>query len=332
LVYAHFGAGGDIMTEKHLTAQIKKMAKVLERTQKENAEKKAPLREKLDEMELWGETETKKYKKLRAEADSIRTISDGTKKTYHDTASAVLREAFHKFGTTHWKDLTPEQTKEILQDRIDKGQKPQTIRKVVAALEYIQDHVNSSRVFKKDNIQITNHQDMLSTLKEQKIIRKSSDSHRYKATPEEALKVIEEMEKYNPFYASIARYEYLTGFRVSEAIRQKGEHVHDDRHHSVKAKGGLDNWVMTNHHTTSEKAFMNDLKANAEEHTGRIFPRQSDGSGGFKSDEQIRLAVTQMAHRCAERLGIHGPNGETFSSHSFRGAFAMNRMEYYAVS
>lgn len=321
------------MSEKYLEAQIKKANKILERAQKENAKKKKPFIEKLDDMKMRGMDGTPEFDKLKEESDKIQTISDGTKKTYSDTAAAVLREAYNKFGVTYWKDLTPEQTQSIIQDRIDSGQKPNTIRKVVHALDYIQNHATATRVFKEEGeMNIINHDYMLNTLKEQKIIRHSEDSHRYKASPDEAEAVLKEMEKINPYLASIARYEYLTGFRISESIRQKAEYIKDDRHLAIKAKGGLNNVVYTNHHTAEEKAFIDDLKANPETSTGRIFHRQPDGDGGFKSDEQIRRAVTQLASRCADKLGIKGPKGETFSSHSFRGAFALNRMDHYAAN
>jgi hypothetical protein len=137
------------------------------------------------------------------------------------------------------------------------------------------------------------------------------------------------MEKRNPYLAAIARYQYLSGFRVSESIRQKGEYISENIHESKKAKGGLDNKVHVDHLTEQEKAFVDDLKKNEDKDTGRIFHRQKDKSGNYKSDEQIRRAVTRLASSCAKKIGIGESTGKTFTSHSFRGGFAHNRMVHY---
>lgn len=316
------------MSEKYLDAQFKKISKVLNRAQVENSEKKKELLRELKNLEKG----TSEWDKLSKEINSIRTISDGTKKTYYDTAKAVLRDAYDKYGITHWKELKPEHTQELLLDRIEAGQSASTIRKVAHALDYINLHATETRVFKeKDNFEITNHQVMLETIEEYGIVRKSSNSHRYKASGDECLAVLEEMKKRDPYLASIAEYQYLTGFRVSEAISQKAEHVDldNDKHHAIKAKGGLNNIVYTNHHTAEEKAFLINLVANSDKETGRIFERRKDEKGNYKSDEEIRRSLTRLASRCAVKLGIGGSNGETFSSHSFRGGFAYNRMTYY---
>ena len=307
-------------------SQYKKLEKVMERAQKENAtekiEKLAALKKLVDG--------TPEYERLSHEIAQIRTISDGTKQTYYDVLKAVLREAERKFGLTQWKHFKKEQAEQIIQDKIAAGESAQNIRKVVHALDFFQEHATKTRVFKENQVEIADHQKNLQTLKEQKVIRKSADSHRYKATKEESLRVIEEMEKYNPHFASIARYQLLTGFRVSEAIRQKTEHVDllNDKHHAKGAKGGLDNVVHTDHHTEDDKAFLKRLLAKTESDTGRLFARQKDDKGNYKSDAQIRHSVTRLARRCADRLGIGG-DGLTFSSHCFRGAFAIDRMLHY---
>lgn len=319
------------MFEKYLVAQLKKVNKILSRAQVENSQKKKELLRELDTL-VEG---TSEYDKLSSEISKIRTISDGTKKTYFDTTAAVLRSAYKKFEISHWKDLKPEHTEELLMDRIAAGQSASNIRKVAHALDFINEHAVQTRVFKEeDNFEVTNHEKMLEVIDEYGVVRTYKDSHRYKATGDECLAVLNEMEKRNPELARIAHYQYLTGFRVSEAIRQKGKHVDlvDDRHHAIKAKGGLDNVVHTNHHKPEEKAFLTGLKANCDEETGRLFQRQKNKQGNYKSDEEIRRAITRLASRCAEKLGISGPNDETFSSHSFRGGFAHNRMLYYCAS
>lgn len=308
-------------------SQFKKLDKVLERAQVENSQfKKQQLKElaKLDEG-------TKEYDVLSKEISQIRTISDGTKETYSDVLKAVLREANEKFGVKDWKNLKKEHTEKIIQGRIDSGQSPQTIRKVAHALDYFQAHAVQTRVFKEKHIDVTDHEKNLEMLKEQKIIRKSSDSHRYRATKDECLAVVKEMAKYDKSLADVAYYQLLTGFRVSEAIRQKVAHIDlaHDRHHAIGAKGGLDNVVHTNHHSESDKAFIASLAASADPDTGRLFHRVKDKKGNYKSDSQVRQAATRLAARCAVRLGIGG-DGQTFSSHCFRGAFGNDRMCHYA--
>ncbi|OOR15771.1 tyrosine-type recombinase/integrase [Bacillus mycoides] len=316
------------MTEKYLDAQLKKLNKILTRAQQENSEEKKQLLKKLDGLEKG----SSQWDKLSREINGIQTISDGTKENYYNYTAAVLRDAYEKFGVAHFKNLTPEKTEELLRDRIQNGQSANTIRNVAHALDFVNKHAVKTRVFKeKDNFQITNHSKMLETIKEKNVKRSYKDSHRYKATGTECMEVIEEMKKYDPHLASIAQYQYLTGFRVSEAISQKANlmDLENHKHHAVKAKGGLDNVVHTNHHNSEEKAFLAELKASHDKETGRVFARQKDADGNYKSDKQTRLALTRLARRCADRLGICGPGGETFSSHSFRGGFAHNRMVHY---
>ena len=170
----------------------------------------------------------------------------------------------------------------MLLDRIAGGQSASTIRKVAHALDYVNEHATATRVFKeKDNFEITNHQAMLETIEEYGVIRTYKDSHRYKASGDECLAVLEEMEKRDPYLANIARYQYLTGFRVSEAIRQKSEYMdlENGKHHAIKAKGGLNNVVYANHLNNEEKGFLAGLKANYDEETGRILHRQKNNRG-----------------------------------------------------
>lgn len=317
-----------IMSEKYLDAQLKKLKKVLARAQQENSATKKELLKELDGLEKG----TSEWDKLSNEINKIQTISDGTKENYYNYTAAVLRDAYEKFGVTHFKNLTAEKTEELLMDRIKGGQSPNTIRNVAHALDYVNKHAVKTRVFKeKDNFEITNHSKVLETIKKNDVKRNYKNSHRLKATGDECRAVIDEMRKYNPHLANIAEYQYLTGFRVSEAISQKAESMdlENNKHHAIKAKGGLNNIVHTNHHTEGEKAFLSDLKVNYDKETGRVFARQKDKDGNFKSDKQIRTALTRLARRCADRLGISGPGGETFSSHCFRGGFAHNRMVHY---
>lgn len=308
-------------------SQYKKLDKVFSRAQLENSDEK---KEKLIELEELTKG-TPEYEKKSKEIGQIRTISDGTKQTYKDVLKSVIRESERKFGVTEWKNLKPEHTESILNDKIARGESPNNIRKVVHALEFFQVHTVKTRVFKEKHIDVCDYQKNLDTIREKGVIRRSADSHRYKATKEESLLVIEEMEKYNPKLAAVARYQLLTGFRISEAIRQKLEYVDlvNDKHHAIGAKGGLNNVVSTNHHTQKDKEFLSELMKKPESGTDRIFHREKDKNGNYKSDEQIRLSMTRLANRCAKRLGIGG-DGLTFSSHSFRGAFALDRMEYYA--
>lgn len=317
------------MDYKKLDSQLKSLKKILERAQNENASEK---KQKLKNLEALvpGSSD---YNKLSSDINKIGTISDGTKQTYFDVGKAVLREAYRRYGITKLKHLTPDKTKEIIESKISSGESAQNIRKTIHALDYIQKHAAKTRVFKeKHSIQLTNHTDMLDMLKDKKVIRRSSDSHRYKATKEECEKVIELMQQHNPYLADIAKYQLLTGFRVSEGIRQTSNNIQIDKdiHYAIGAKGGLDNIVHTDHQTEKEKEFMRHLVGNPEQGTNRIFHRQKDIEGNYKSDVQIRKAVTDLASKCAKKLGIGGDNGETFSSHSFRGAFAHSRMEYYA--
>ena len=308
-------------------SQFKKLSKVFARAQFENAAEKKEKKIELDKL-VAGSPE---HVKLGKEIGQIRTISDGTKQTYSDVMKSILRTAERDFGVSEWKHLKKEHTEAILQDKIEKGESGQNIRKVMSALDYFQKHATKTRVFKEKHIDLTDHPKNLKMLKDKSVERSYLKSHRYRASKEESLAVIEEMEKRNPFLAAIARYQLLTGFRVSEAIRQEFSHIDldNDRHGAFKAKGGLNNIVHTGHHASDDKAFVANLIANHDKETNRIFRRQKDDAGNYKSDEQIRLAITRLASRCAKKLGIGG-DGLTFSSHCFRGSFGNDRMKYYA--
>jgi len=314
------------MSEKYLIPQLKKLNKILERAQKENAD----LKEQLEDQLRKTPKGTYEYNDLIRKIKKVPTISHGTKKTYYDTTAAVLKDAYEKFGITHWKQLKPEHTEQLLVERIKSGQSPSTIRKVAHSLEYVNQHAQKTRVF-NENFNITDHTKMLKIMKENKVIRKAENSHRYKANSDECQAVLKEMEKRNPYLASIARYQFLTGFRVSEAISQKEKNldIENGKHIAEKAKGGLTNIVHTNHHNQEEKEFLENLKKNYDKETGRIFHRQKDSKGNYKSDVKIQSALTRLAGRCAKKLGIGGSKGQTFSSHSFRGGFALIRMTHY---
>lgn len=123
----------------------------------------------------------------------------------------------------------------------------------------------------------------------------------------------------------------MTGFRVSEAIRQTKKNVKLDSniHIAIGAKGGLNNIVHTDHHDEFQRDYIKHLINNPEPGSNRIFHRQKDAKGNYKSDEQIRKAVTDLANKCARKLGVSGNKGKTFSSHCFREAFAHERMLHY---
>ena len=326
LIFSVFGAWEVFVGVKN--SQIKGVDKVFERTQLENAKVKKELIKERDKFEK----NSKEWNQWNEKAQQIRTISDGTKKTYSDDVKAVIREANRLFGITRFKELTPEMTQHLIINKINRGESAQTIRKMVHALEFFQTHATQTGAFKENQINITNHASNLQLLKDNNVIRRSSDSHRYRATKEESIKVIEEMAKVDPFLADIAKYQLLTGFRVSEAIRQQEKNINvaPDRVKSEKAKGGLTNVIAIDHLNQEEKQFLNDLKNKADEETGRIFERQTKiKDDRYKSDERIRQEVTKLAHECAKNLGIGGA-GKTFSSHSFRGAFALERVKFYA--
>ena len=74
------------MSEKYLDAQLKKVGKILSRAQNENSQKKKELLRELDKLEKG----TSDYDRLSNQISKIRTISDGTKKTYYDTTAAFF--------------------------------------------------------------------------------------------------------------------------------------------------------------------------------------------------------------------------------------------------
>lgn len=266
----------------------------------------------------------------RNNAGTNQGISDGTAKTYSDMNKATLRYAFNKMGVSRVQDLTPAHTQAIIQEKINNGYSANNIRQTAHALEYLQKNAVLTGVFKdKHKVNITNHKQNLRMIKEQKIYRKAEDSHRYKAHREEALKVIEEMKKRNKVYADIARTQLLTGGRVTETARLKAADMdlEHDRITFRKAKGGLTNVVHINHLTSEEKAFLFTLREKAIDES--LF-RPKDKNGNYLSiSKQVRKNVTALASKCANKLGI-GNEEQTFSSHSFRGAFGYDRADSYA--
>jgi integrase len=286
------------MANNKLDAQLKKIEKVFNRAQVENQK-------------------------------SATSISDGTKRTYSDMMKAVLREANRRFGISKIKDLKPEHTQAILQDKIARGQSASNIRKTAHALEYFQQNAVKTRVFKeKHGVDITAHDENLKLIKDQGVIRKSENSHRYKANRKEAVDVIDEMRKRNEVYADIAKVQLLIGGRVSETIALKAKNINLDNNTVMfeNAKGGLTNIVHINHLSNDEKAFLRGLKDNEKD--GRLF-RPKDENGQYYSDERLRRSVTNLAGASAKKIGI-GTEEKTFSSHSFRGAYGLDRADIYA--
>ncbi|GEN55523.1 hypothetical protein [Halobacillus faecis] len=317
--------------KKKLAAQDKKIRKVLKRAQRSNAAKKKELLKELE-----GYTKgTIEYQRTLNRIKQIPTIGDGTVVTYGDKAKVILKEANKKFGIREWKHFKPEHAKELLQDRIDRGLVAGTVRQTCHALEYINKHVNEMNVFKKSQkIEITDHQGMLEKVAENGIVRRAQDSTRLKATPDDCRRVLIEMERYNPRYASIARYEFLSGFRINDSVKQKVMYIDikNNKHESRKSKGGLNNIVYTSHHNDEDKRFLEEIKRCADQGTGRIFERFKNNEDNYRSDKLVSKSVSELAKRCANRLGIKGPRGETFTSHSFRGGFGLERMEVYAAN
>jgi len=156
------------MSEKVLNEQLKLMEEMMYKVQKEKAEKAEPLEEALWEWEMKGEEETEEYIKLKEELQSIRNISPQTVNHYYYQAAFALKKAHEQFGITHWKDLTPQHTKEILLDRIHNGQRISSLKSFVHSLNFIQNHINSSHLFENDTIKLTNHEELINILKGQK--------------------------------------------------------------------------------------------------------------------------------------------------------------------
>ena len=256
-------------------------------------------------------------------------IADGTVQTYTDMNKATMRRAFKNFGISRIQDLKPEHVQSIVQQKINNGNSANNIRQTVHAMKYLQDNVLTTGFFKeKHGINMVNHDANLKMLKDQKIIRRAEDSHRYKAERMEALWVVEEMEKRNKVFADIGKTQLLLGGRVTETARLKAENIDLDGNRVLfkDAKGGLDNVVHINHLSGDEKAFLKDLKDNAKD--GLLF-RPRDKLGNYLDKKQVRLGVTELANNCAKKMGV-GTEEKTFSSHSFRGAFAHDRGDIYA--
>ena len=274
------------------------------------------------------------------EYESTRGLSDGGKKTYFKDFERVRKEIYYKYGISDVEKIEYKHFKGVISDRIESGQSPNTIKKVVQAVNFVQSVGVETGVFK--NLNLTDHEDMLQYLKNEDIERSYSNSHRYKADENECQRVIEELYTYKDGkykdYAELARLQLLTGGRRSEVIglETKEVHVNEQKVEFLDAKGGLDNTVWCNHWTFNDKTFVSNLiDSSRERHFSKsniddekIF-RFKDKNGNYMTEDKVAERLNRLVKEAAERIGV-GEEGKTFTSHSLRGGYAHGRVKQYS--
>ncbi|UBM53203.1 hypothetical protein [Bacillus sp. CRB-7] len=130
-------------------------------------------------------------------------------------------------------------------------------------------------------------------MKEEDIVRRSSDSHRYKANADECKAVIDELYNYQggkyKDFADLARMQFLSGGRRSEVIGllDKEVHVEDKIVEFNDAKGGLDNKVWVNHWSKDDKNFVANLVRNADE-DGKIFRLKNESGSIYQKKKLLK--------------------------------------------
>lgn len=309
-----------VSVNKTYDGHTKKLARFFEQAQKKKLSNKKP-----------------QYDEITGE-EIKRGLADGASETYFDAIQSGRTKIYDKFGISDPLKIKKEHTDWLIREDMA-GLSVNHIKKTEQAFNFLNSHAVASGVYKKvkeEDLDIIDHKEMLEYFREEGIVRSSEHSHRYKANDLECEDVIAEMYAFaggkNAEYADIARFEYLTGGRGIEAIRQQNRYIdlENEKVDFINAKGGLNNTVWAHHWTNEDKKFIKGLIDNADE-DGRLF-RIKDENGNYRTDYEVKKTVNDMAKRAAKRINLDTGDKE-FTAHCFRGGFAYARTtEYTSLS
>lgn len=280
------------------------------------------------------------YEAQKKWAKSDDAIGDGTSETYLEVVAAGIRACKEKYDIADVKKIKFEHIKGIIEDKIAAGESDSTINKWIHGWQKFEKACNDTQFFGEKEIHYMDKEVMKEVKIENSVKRSYKDSHRIVAVEDDCLKVINEMEKRNPDYADVARVQVMLGLRVSEAWSLKPHNIdlENKKVYADNAKGGLNNVVWLNHLTQDDLSFLKELKERpiTDVGSGRIFARMKDSKGNYVSDDTMRTRITKAVSRAASKVGLNNietPTGtKTFSSHTFRGAFAIARSMEYATN
>lgn len=320
---------------KKLEASCKKIEKVFEKMQ----HKKISVKKK-----KWEE----KGRKGREPGG----IGENTVETYSELIKSLLRDVNNRYGVADASKITQDMVNQIIQERIDSYHAGNTkeasnLKGLAAAIKAFDLGVQETNIFKnKNKFTLADADEIRERLKEQHIYRHSKTSTVLRATPKESISVLENIKAsgydtdIRKMAYSVGKIAMLTGGRVSSilSIKSRAISVHQNQITFVGDKGGLTRTVEVDKATAS---FLSELKKERDE--GQVLFTSKRKNGTFKSIKETRKAISRIIDNAGEHLDrvesvkIRGKDGghkwvdvkRSFSMHSFRKSFALERTQVY---
>ncbi len=284
-----------------------------------------------------------------------KRLSATTIKTYEDMTLSIFREINNKFGVEQIFEVKEEHINQIVQERIEKyhnGELKQAwnLKTMCAALKAFNLGVQETNIY-KEKFTLGDPDLIRETLKEKNIVRKSKSTSVLNATPEECKSVLENIR--NKGYDTdtremayhLGKIALETGGRISATIKLRVSDISidkDKRSITFKGdKGGLTRTVQI----SEETAEYLELLMRGKKDNQLIFSsKRLDGT--FKPVEETRKELSKIFKQAGEHLTrneeiqVKDKDGnkkivevkKTFSAHSFRKAFTLDRAAQYFQS
>lgn len=280
-------------------------------------------------------------------------MSQGTVKTYADLTISLMRDVHAKYGTSDITKVKKEQVAEIFQERIDKYHNSNTseasnLNSIASAISAFNKGVKETNIFKKE-LELGDPVGMRDSLREQNVFRNSKASKTLRATPEESLKVIDNIKRSGydtrtrTTAAAISQIAYATGGRISSILKLTPSDIEFDEKTNkirfLKDKGGLTRSVEVTDKDTMK--FLKEL-TDGKKPNERLFSfKRKDGT--FLPVSEMRKSVTNIITTAGreftrtEKVRVKDKDGKykyvsvqrKFTPHSFRKSFALQRCHEY---
>lgn len=269
-------------------------------------------------------------------------LSESSMEGYGDQMEGMLKEANRRFGIKRFEDFSPAMFESIIQDLIDEfkktGGKASSINTKISAIRAFHRGVAETNIYRTtknrdDSHLLEFHQKYLDGLREKikgdKVVRSGPKSTVLRATEEQALKVIENIQQggYNTtnrkIVVDVAFLSLVTGGRVGSCLRMKAKDLDFENKTitMVKAKGGLTYYVdMRDKDIPLLKGILGSLKPNQQ-----LFELKTK-EGRIMSTEEGRKLVHRYVSEAGKEFAV---DNKRFSTHSLRKAFARRNMEDY---
>lgn len=267
-------------------------------------------------------------------------LADRTVAKYRTDFNRMMKMVEAETGKTNPMKVTPNDVYGVIDKLIGEYHAGATehasfLRSVDDALHAFKESSKASGVFKRE-IRLGDKRKISQKLNEEKVYRKAEHSTVLKGSRDSLEKVITELGKMKSPYAQTAidvlRLEFSTGRRISAILRSKVENYDKEleQYRTFGDKGGKDN---ESYFLTKEAREIldrvTDKKSKGDMMFKMPYTQKKGRKGQDKTVENMRKHVSRLITTASKRAGVN-QGKKTFSSHSCRKGFAVERAMEYA--